>query len=166
VAHGRRAAGAAKYYSDMVLSDLVITEDPAADGSGIVAALQRATHVTLHALGVALARFDLAPSEQNVLAVLADGGRRSVGDLATATGTKSTTLTSVLDRLERRRLLDREVDPADRRSFVIRLTPAGRHTASSVRAAITELERHALASLTPAQVAGFRAVTRALTQSD
>jgi MarR family transcriptional regulator, organic hydroperoxide resistance regulator len=147
----------------MVLSDLVISEDAS---GGLIAALQQATHVTLHALGVTLAHLDLTSSEQNVLAVLADGSRRSVGELATATGTRPTTLTSVLDRLERRRLLGREVDPADRRSFLITVTPAGRHAASSVRAAVIELEQHALASLTPAQVAGFRAVTRALAQMD
>jgi MarR family transcriptional regulator, organic hydroperoxide resistance regulator len=144
----------------MVLSDFVIT---AGAPGGVIAALHRATHATVHALGVALADLDLTPSEQNVLAVLADGEPRAVGDLAAATGTRPTTLTSVLDRLERKRLVSRELDPADRRSFLITLTPAGRQTASAVRSAVTELEQHALASLTPAQLAGFRAVTRALT---
>jgi MarR family transcriptional regulator, organic hydroperoxide resistance regulator len=152
-----------RIYSDAVLSDLVVTDDVSAD---VIVALHRATHVTLHALGVALAHLDLTASEQNVLAVLADGSPRAVGELATATGTRPTTLTSVLDRLERRRLLGRKIDPADRRSFLITLTPAGRKTASAVRAAVTELERRALASLTPAQVTGFLAVTRALTQLD
>jgi DNA-binding MarR family transcriptional regulator len=147
----------------MVISQVVVT---IAATEGIIAALQRATHATVHALGDALAHLDLAPSEQNVLAVLADGSQRSVGELATATGTRPTTLTSVLDRLERRTLLVREVDPVDRRSFLITLTPAGQQTASSVRAAVTELERQVLASLTPAQVAGFRVVTRALTHLD
>jgi MarR family transcriptional repressor of emrRAB len=148
----------------MVLSDLVVTngEDTA---SGVITALQQATHVTLHALGARLARLDLTPSEQNVLAVLGDGHRRTVGDLAVATGTRPTTLTSVLDRLAGRRLLRRQLDPADRRSFLITLTPAGRQTASSVQAAISELEGAALAGLTAADIAGFRAVTRALTQA-
>ena len=146
----------------MVLSDLVATDD---GPGGLIVALQQATHITLHALGVRLAQLDLAPSEQNVLAVLADGGRLTVGDLATATGTRPTTLTSVLDRLEGRRFLRRQLDPADRRSFLVTLTPAGRQTASSVRAAMTDLERAALAGLTAPQIAGFRAVTHALTQA-
>jgi MarR family transcriptional regulator, organic hydroperoxide resistance regulator len=145
----------------MVLSDFVITTSTP---GGIITALQQATHVTLHALDLRLAHLDLAPSEQNVLAVLADGSRPAVGDIAAATGTRPTTLTSVLDRLERRRFVRRQLDPADRRSFLVTLTPAGRQAASSVLAAITELEHTALAALTPAQVAGFRAVTRALTQ--
>ncbi len=146
----------------MVLSDIVITLD--APGS-VITALQQATHVTLHALGVRLAHLDLTPSEQNVLAVLADSIRPTVGDLAAATGTRPTTLTSVLDRLERRRLLNRQLDPADRRSFLVTLTPAGRRAASTVLAVMAELEQAALAGLTPAQIAGFRAVTRAFTKT-
>ena len=45
------------------------------------------------------------------------------------------------------------------------LTPAGRQAASSVLAEMAELEQAALAALTPAQIAGFRAVTRALTKT-
>ncbi len=149
-----------KSYFDVVISILVIT----ADDPGLITALHQATHATLRALGARLAHLSLTAAEQNVLAVLADGRPRAVGDLAAATGTRPTTLTSVLDRLAGRRLLTRELDPADRRSFLIALTPAGRQTAGTVRAAVTELEQHVLGSLTPAQLAGFRAVTRALTE--
>jgi MarR family transcriptional regulator, organic hydroperoxide resistance regulator len=145
----------------MVISILVVDEDDL----GIIAALHQATHATLRALGAMLAHLGLTAAEQNVLAVLADGRSRAVGDLAAATGTRPTTLTSVLDRLAGRQLLTRELDPADRRSFLIVLTPAGRRTASIVRAAVTELEQRTLDSLTPAEVAGFRAVTRALTEA-
>ena len=64
-------------------------------------ALQRATHATLHALAAQLVGLDLTASEINALANLADG-RLTVSELAAATGTKPSTLTSVLDRLERR----------------------------------------------------------------
>jgi MarR family transcriptional regulator, organic hydroperoxide resistance regulator len=136
------------------------TQNPA----GIVTALQQATHTTLNALAARLSHLDLTASEQNVLAVLSDGQTRAVGELATATGTRPTTLTSVLDRLERKALLVRELDSADRRSFLVLLTPAGRRTAAAVHAAVTDLERSALSSVTAAQIAGFRAVTRALTE--
>ena len=144
----------------MVISIFVIPDnDP-----GVITELHRATHATLHALGAKLAHLALTASEHNVLAVLSEGRPRAVGELAMATGTRPTTLTSVLDRLEGRQLLTRELDPADRRSFLIELTPVGRRTASTVRTAVTELEQHALSSLTPAQIAGFRAVTSALTE--
>jgi len=134
-------------------------------GSGdIVAALHQATHATVHALAARLSHLELTASEQNVLAVLSAGQVRAVGELAAAAGTRPTTLTSVLDRLERKGLVVRELDPADRRSFLIALTPAGRRTAAAVRAGVAELETSALGSVTSAQIAGFRAVTRALTE--
>jgi MarR family transcriptional regulator, organic hydroperoxide resistance regulator len=146
----------------MVISILVIT--PEADNASVIVALHQATHATLRALAARLAHLALTPAEQNALAVLADNRSRAVGELAAATGTQPTTLTSVLDRLERRNLLTRELNPGDRRSFQVTLTPAGRQAAAAVHAAATELERHALAGLTPAQLAGFRAVTCALTE--
>jgi DNA-binding MarR family transcriptional regulator len=129
---------------------------------GVILALQQATHATLHALGARLSGLDLAPPDINLLANLADGGQRTVGALAAATATKPTTLTSALDRLARRGLLVRDVDPADRRSFLISLTPSGQAAARTVAAAVHDLERRALATVTEADVAGFHALTSAL----
>jgi len=137
--------------------------DETGDGE-VVLALHRATHVTLHVLAGRLARLGLNASEINVLANLADGRNRSVGEIASDTATKPTTLTSVLDRLERRGYLTRGLDPADRRSFLVSLTADGRHAAGTARAATADLERAALAGVSDASLAGFRAVTRALTE--
>jgi MarR family transcriptional regulator, organic hydroperoxide resistance regulator len=145
----------------LVLSDFVIDEEP----PSVVLALQRATHATLQALAALLAGLDLPASEINVLANLAGHGPLTVGALATATATRPTTLTSVLDRLVRRGYVAREVDPADRRSFRISLTPAGQRAAGTVSAAVRELEQGALAHISPAQLAGFFAVIHALSEA-
>lgn len=131
---------------------------------GVVLALHRATHATLHVLATRLAGLNLSASEINVLANLADGRNRSVGEIASDTATKPTTLTSVLDRLERRGYLTRDLDPADRRSFLVSLTADGRRAAAAARAAAADLERAALAGVSDADLAGFLAVTRALTE--
>jgi DNA-binding MarR family transcriptional regulator len=130
----------------------------------VILALHRATHATLHALGSRLAHLDLPAADINALANLATGGPRSIGTLATATATRPTTLTSVLDRLTRRGLVTRELDPADRRSFLVSLTPAGQHAAEQVAAAVRDLEHRVLASVTAADLAGFHTVIRALTE--
>lgn len=132
------------------------------ESGSVLLALQRATHHTLHALSAALAALDLTPSEINTLANLADGRARSVRELATDTGTRATTLTGVLDRLERRGYVTRELDPADRRSFRIAMTSSGRATARKVNAAVVELETTALAGLSARQLAGYHAVVAAL----
>ena len=125
-------------------------------------ALHRATHHTLHALAARLATLDLAGSEVNTLANLADGRPRNVRELSADTGIRATTLTGVLDRLERRGYLVRELDPADRRSFRLTLTAPGRAVAGQVRRAVTDIERDALAGQSGRQLAGYRAVVAAL----
>jgi MarR family transcriptional regulator, organic hydroperoxide resistance regulator len=130
-----------------------------------VLALHRTTHCTLHALGSALADLNLGAAEINALANLADRGALSVRELSAETGTRATTLTGVLDRLESRGYLTRELDATDRRSFRLPLTEAGQAVATRVRAAVADIERDALAGLSATQVAGFHAVITALQQA-
>jgi MarR family transcriptional regulator, organic hydroperoxide resistance regulator len=146
----------------------VIKEQPPAGLNdpfgGVTLGLHRATHVTIQALVKLLAWLELGPSEINVLACLAAVSPVPAGLLGTATGTKPSTLTSVLDRLAGRGFATREVDPADRRSFLVSLTPAGQVAADQVSDAIRELERQALSQVTDSERAGFVAVVQALTE--
>jgi DNA-binding MarR family transcriptional regulator len=130
-----------------------------------VLALQRATHHTLHALSAALSDLSLSAAEINALANLGEGGTLSVRQLSERAGTRASTLTGLLDRLENRGYLVREVDPADRRSFRLPLTDQGREVAARARAAITDLERTALSRLDAAQLAGYHAVISALEEA-
>jgi DNA-binding MarR family transcriptional regulator len=129
---------------------------------GIVLALQRTTHHTLHALSGALADLNLTAAEINTLGNLADRGALNVRELSAETGTRATTLTGVLDRLESRGYLTRELDPTDRRSFRLPLTEAGQAAAGRVRTAVADLERGALGHVSATQIAGFHAVVAAL----
>jgi DNA-binding MarR family transcriptional regulator len=127
-------------------------------------ALQRATHATLQVLGAELVEGDLTASEINALANLADGRGRTVSELGAAVGTRPTTLTSVLDRLERRGHITRGARPGDRRAVLIELTASGRVTASTIRQAVAGLEHRALGSLPAEAIAGLHAGLDALTQ--
>lgn len=127
-------------------------------------ALQRATHATLQLLAAELVDLDLTASEINALANLADGRGRTVSELGAAVGTRPTTLTSVLDRLERRGHITRGTRPGDRRAVLIELTSSGRLAANTVRQAIADLEHRALGSLPADAIAGLRAALTALTE--
>ena len=131
----------------------------------MVLALQRATHHTLHVLSAALSDLNLSAAEINALANLGEGGTLSVRQLSERTGTRASTLTGLLDRLENRGYLVREVDPADRRSFRLPLTDQGREVAARALAAIADLERAALVRLDATQLAGYRAVVAALQEA-
>ncbi|MFG2194523.1 MarR family winged helix-turn-helix transcriptional regulator [Streptomyces sp. NPDC048639] len=135
----------------------------AAEGSPLLA-LQRATHATLQVLAAELVDLDLTASEINALAILSDGRGRTVSRLGAAAGTRPTTLTSVLDRLERRGHITRGTRAGDRRVVVIELTPSGRLTADTIRRTVTGLEERAIGRLPAEAVAGFHAVIRALSE--
>jgi DNA-binding MarR family transcriptional regulator len=126
-------------------------------------ALQRATHATLQVLAAELVDLDLTASEINALANLADGQGRTVSELGAAVGARPTTLTSVLDRLERRGHITRGTRPGDRRAVLIELTPSGRLTAATIRQAVADLERRALGTLPPNEITALRTALQALT---
>jgi DNA-binding MarR family transcriptional regulator len=131
----------------------------------VVLALQRATHHTLHALSAALADLNLSAAEINALANLGEGGTLSVRQLSERTGTRASTLTGLLDRLENRGYLVRELDPSDRRSFRLPLTDLGQEVAARALTAVADLEREALARLDATWLAGYHAVITALQEA-
>ena len=107
----------------------------------LVAAWQQVTHRLLAALEHELADLGLSAAEVNALACFAGADSRTVGELVGATAQRPSTLTGVLDRLERRGLVERAVNPSDRRSILIRLTPAGRTHAQHVATTFAALEQ-------------------------
>jgi len=129
-------------------------------------ALQRATHATLQLITNELVDLDLTASEINALANLADGHGRTVSQLGVAVGVKPTTLTGVLDRLERRGHITRGTRAGDRRSVLIELTDSGREAAAAITRTLADLEHRALGGLSARAVAGFHAVLDALTKAE
>ena len=79
----------------------------------------------------------------------ADGVR--TGALAAHLGIDRTVLTYVIDDLAAAGLLERSVDPTDRRAQRIALTAAGRITLGGLRGRVAAGERELLAGLDPAQ---------------
>jgi MarR family transcriptional regulator, organic hydroperoxide resistance regulator len=141
----------------------VQSESVPADWSALLA-LQRATHAILHVLAAELVELGLTPSEINALANLADGRGRTVSELGAAVGSRPTTLTSVLDRLERRGDITRGTRPGDRRAVLVELTSSGGLKATMIRQAVTDLEHRALDGLPPEAVAALHTVLQALTE--
>jgi DNA-binding MarR family transcriptional regulator len=127
--------------------------------------LQRATHATLHDIAEALVDLDLTSAELNALANLDGADGRTISELGATMGIRPTTLTSVLDRLERRGHITRGRHPGDRRAVVIALTRTGRESAALVTRTFGELEDSALRGVSPRDLAGFNVVLAALTQA-
>lgn len=127
-------------------------------------ALQRATHATLHVLACRLVDLNLTPSEINALANLSDGRTRTVSELAAGIGSRPTTVTSVLDRLERRGHITRGTNAGDRRAVAIELTPSGRRAAATISQQFRDLEKRALAHLPSETIDAVLTALQALTE--
>lgn len=67
----------------------------------------------------------LTPSQFDVIATLGNTSGMSMGDLAEKTLVTKGTLTGIIDRLEAKELVRREVPEGNRRSFTVVLTPQG-----------------------------------------
>jgi DNA-binding MarR family transcriptional regulator len=73
-------------------------------------------------------------------------------------------MTGVLDRLERRGLARREVNPDDRRSFLIILTPAGIKASAEVRAVVDGFEESVRRRISVTDLEAFFRVVDAVDQ--
>lgn len=105
-------------------------------------------HRATHRIGLYIQRHapGLTQAEAHILCHLHESGDSTVLQLHRAFAHKRSTLTSVLDRLTARGLVQRESSQKDRRSFVIRLTAAGRRKAARIHRVLETLEAAALRS--------------------
>ncbi len=67
----------------------------------------------------------VSAAEGHLLSYVARYGPCAVGELVRVLGIRRTTMTSMLDRMEQRGLIDRNINADDRRSFMVGITPAG-----------------------------------------
>jgi MarR family transcriptional regulator, organic hydroperoxide resistance regulator len=128
----------------------------------VIAALEATVHRVLERLAVELEDLGLSHGEVNALAQLKPGEVCTVAELQAATGQRASTLTGVLDRLERRGLVERRLNPRDRRSFTVRLTGSGAAAAARVTRAFGDMEERALGAVSQRSAKGFFEVLRAL----
>ena len=91
-----------------------------------------------------------------VLTLLGDGVPRTQLDVARVLGIDKTTLTAVLDRLERLGMVVRRADPADRRARIPEATELGRRTWMEVSRARDEVERSLLGDVPPEHLTQLR----------
>lgn len=90
-----------------------------------------------------------------ILSALSRGDASTQAELSAATGRDKTRLIDNLDRLERRGLVTRTPDPADRRNRIVSLTADGRRVRRQCHAAIRAMEEELLAGLSPSERAAF-----------
>ena len=84
----------------------------------------------------------------------------SAGHLA---ATDTATIVALLDKLERRGLLRREIDPADRQRRHLHLTEQGQDVVATTELVISSLNEELLGRLSPAEQSQLRILLSKLT---
>jgi DNA-binding MarR family transcriptional regulator len=138
---------------------------PAGDAPGCLAdaeGLIELSRLVQAAFTRVAARHDLTPVQGRLLCVLAPAPR-GMAELARAFGVERAALTGLVDRAQRRGLVERRAVPGDRRAVSVSLTPEGSITSARFHAAVTAELLRLLAPLAPPQRAAFRAALAAIT---
>ena len=104
----------------------------------------------------------VSPLEGHVLTYLRKYAPAPIGELVRVFGIKQSTLTSLLDRLEHAGLLRRELNPDDRRSFLIHITDRGRELTVRLNRLLEKLEGEIRDRVRRPEIQGFQAVMSAV----
>jgi MarR family 2-MHQ and catechol resistance regulon transcriptional repressor len=129
---------------------------------GLLADIERCAHLIARHWETTAGDVGVTQAEAHVLAQLARHGSVPIGLLHDRFGHKRSTLTNVLDRLEARGFVRREVNAGDRRSFVVSLSAAGRPVAARVTKVQDALERELGARLDQDTIHAVASVAAAL----
>ena len=103
--------------------------------------------MTLAAGNAALRDFDLRVRSYSVLALACDADGRSQRELAAVLRLDPSQVVALVDDLQQRGLIEREVHPADRRTNVIVATTDGRELYEAAEAAVRAAEQTLHASI-------------------
>ena len=134
-----------------------------------VSPLHKAERQLSEYMGAASRERGVEPSEGHLLSYTTLYGPCPVSQLSRVFGHKPSTLTSILDRLEQRGLLERRPNPDDRRSTLVSTTRRGARVATELRRMLEEMEDGIHERISPRDFTGFQAVMQAiadLTQID
>ena len=145
-----------------MITDIALFDDPRLTAMGLLAetyaGLQAKIVPALAATGLSVTDFDV------LLRLARSAGRRlRMTDLAAQTALSTSGITRVVDRLESRSLVRREICPSDRRGAFAVLTDQGQELlAGVVRAHVQDIDRWFTGLLTPAQLGALLGALRVL----
>jgi DNA-binding MarR family transcriptional regulator len=100
-----------------------------------------------------------------VLGILRDRGPMSPSELSERLIVTRATVTGVIDSLERRGFVLRSANPADRRSLLIEITPAGLEVLGELRTIVHRNEKAWLAALSKEELRGYIALLHRIQES-
>ena len=136
-------------------SRLYLRDQDLNEGAALIRAASRRLSALAEAVGSVAG---ISPPEIDILQELHDMGPMDVGQLRLRLGAPKQSLARNLNQLEARDMLKRDINPRDRRSRLVTLTPAGAALAHEATEQRRHILRQAFLSAGPDAVSGARRV--------
>jgi len=107
----------------------------------LVHALHRASQIIEAQLAERLAGLDLTPRQATMLMAIGEAGEAMQTTLVAATGVDRSTIGTIFERLEARKLIRRPRSMVDTRARIVSLTDEGERVERAARAIVEDVEQ-------------------------
>ena len=126
---------------------------------------EKAMKLSMAAIRQFSRQHELSPTQINTLFFLQDSPHASINGVAGHFGFTKAAASQTIDRLVERSLVDRKIDPADRRAKRLCLTDLGKQKVAQARKARRAWLNDLIESLTPEQKAALQPAFKTLLES-
>ncbi len=112
-----------------------------------------------------MTKFDLSPVGGHLISYIGIYGPVAIAELVRVFGYKPTTMTSMLDRLEDKGLIERAINKHDRRSILVSVTASGQTRARAAREFVERFEEQIRSRVSDHDIKGFQKVMTAFAEA-
>jgi DNA-binding MarR family transcriptional regulator len=127
----------------------------------LVSIAQQALRARVNA-GLKGAGLRLTLAQSAVLFLLLEKDRRMMSELGEVIGVDNSSITRLIDNLEKNGFAVRKTDPRNRRAIRIHITAAGKEEAGKARGIISSVNREIKTGFTDGELDAFRRVLRGI----
>jgi DNA-binding MarR family transcriptional regulator len=101
-------------------------------------------------------------AQVGILFLLAQKDLRTMSELGLAINVDNSAMTRLIDRMEKNGLVERRIDPANRRAILIRITPEGIEEEKKARKVIRQINDDIAAGFTVKEVAAYTKILKGI----
>ena len=128
--------------------------------------LTTAQHNGFQYLSIRLAKYDVTPSQYGVLSCLWGKSHATPKQIAETLCLETSTISGVLDRMQKKELIDRVINKEDRREVQVIITEKGRALQEPITEIIDSVNEEVLKDFTVEEVAQIKNALRRIASVD
>jgi len=128
--------------------------------------LTNAQHNVFQYLSKRLTEYDVTPVQHGILSCLMGKSYDTPKHLAESMSLETSTISGVLDRMQKKGLIDRVINKEDRREVQVRLTDKGRELEEQITVIIDEVNAEVLKSFSEDEVTALKDYLRLIASSN